>query len=274
MTRGRGPGSTLLVPVLFFLALGLVLPATADRASAKDRPLFQVSTIRALLAGVYDGETTMADLLSHGGLGLGTFNGLDGEMIVLDGVVYRASVNSTAAPAPLTDKTPFAMVVPFSCDRIVKAGRADSLADLKWALTRSMATDNLFHAFRMEGRFQTLRVRSVPAQDKPYRPLAEAVKGQEVYGLTEIDGVLLGFYAPEYAAGVTVPGFHFHFISRDRTTGGHVLDCSFEEMAVKVDVIRDFSLHLPTDRAFGQADLSGERKSELERVEKTPGTAD
>lgn len=58
--------------------------------------LFQYSTLEALLGGVYDGEVTVGELLTHGDFGLGTFNSLDGEMIILG--ESATSCDLTAAP--------------------------------------------------------------------------------------------------------------------------------------------------------------------------------
>ncbi len=59
--------------------------------------LFQASTIAALLEGAYDGDLSFAKLAEHGDLGLGTLNGLDGEMVALEGRFYRADVEGRVA---------------------------------------------------------------------------------------------------------------------------------------------------------------------------------
>ena len=64
-----------------------------------ERVIYQTSLMSALLSGVYEGETTMADLLQHGDFGLGTFNHLDGEMIAFNRKFSSCVV--TAAPAAL-----------------------------------------------------------------------------------------------------------------------------------------------------------------------------
>ena len=64
-----------------------------------DHAVYQTSTMGALLDGVYDGDVTIAELLRHGDFGLGTFNHLDGEMLVLDGVCYQLRGDGSAAVA-------------------------------------------------------------------------------------------------------------------------------------------------------------------------------
>ncbi|NLO29340.1 MAG: alpha-acetolactate decarboxylase, partial [Methanosarcina mazei] len=62
------------------------VPAISNNASDV---LYQVSTIDALLLGVYDGVLPVSDLKTHGDFGIGTFDGLEGEMLALDGNYYQ-----------------------------------------------------------------------------------------------------------------------------------------------------------------------------------------
>ncbi|CEF57235.1 acetolactate decarboxylase [Acetobacter ghanensis] len=80
--------------------------------------LYQTSTMAALLDAVYDGETTLDELLQHGNFGLGTFNSLDGEMIVTDGVVRQFRAEGLAAEVPGSLKTPFACVTYFEPEKM------------------------------------------------------------------------------------------------------------------------------------------------------------
>ncbi|MEZ5042105.1 MAG: acetolactate decarboxylase [Saprospiraceae bacterium] len=83
-----------------------------------------------------------------------------------------------------------------------------------------------FYAIRIEGNFQQVITRSVPQQEKPYPTLAEAIEQQVVFEYTQMEGTMVGIYMPQSAANEGIPGFHFHFISKDKTRGGHLLDCT------------------------------------------------
>src|SRR3954453_15163407 len=72
--------------------------------------LFQASTIAALLQGAYDGDLSFSELAEHGNLGLGTLNGLDGEMIAIDRRFYRADVDGAVSEVDGATRTPFAVV--------------------------------------------------------------------------------------------------------------------------------------------------------------------
>jgi alpha-acetolactate decarboxylase len=78
--------------------------------------LYQRSTIGALLAGIFDGDETVGELLTRGDFGLGTFNALDGEMVVLDGACYHLRSDGTVELANLAARTPFAAVTRFEAE--------------------------------------------------------------------------------------------------------------------------------------------------------------
>src|SRR5437016_13657277 len=94
---------------MLWRALMLLLFAAAS-APAPAAEVYQISTISSLLAGGYDGDTTVGELLRHGSLGLGTFNGVDGELMLLDGKVYRGTVDGRAHLVASPDLPPFAVV--------------------------------------------------------------------------------------------------------------------------------------------------------------------
>src|ERR1700757_1765539 len=87
--------------------------AHAMLAHHHGREVYQTSTMGALLDGVYDGDVTIRELLRHGDFGLGTFNGLDGEMLVLDGVCYQLRSDGSAQVAESDQRTPFGVVTWF-----------------------------------------------------------------------------------------------------------------------------------------------------------------
>lgn len=253
--------------IRFALVLLLSVWPVACLAGGNADGVYQVSVIDALLAGAYDGTVSMEQLTRRGDFGLGTFNGLDGEMIVLDGQVWRVAVDGTPRKVPGQDMTPFASVVRFEPDMQLSAGPCAGLDALNGQLDRSLPTANLFYAARLNARFSFVRTRSVPAQTKPYPPLAEVVRHQAVFELEEVEGTLVGLRCPPFAKGVNVPGWHWHFLSADRRSGGHVLDLAFGGGELSVDVLRGLRLELPDQPGFAGADLATDRAEELERVE-------
>jgi acetolactate decarboxylase len=251
---------------LFALALTLALPVLA----APDREtLFQVSTLDALIAGLYDGVLPLRDLLTHGDFGLGTFDALDGEMVVLDGQVYQITADGVVHRLPETATTPFAAVTRFDADLTIPLPAPTDWKGLQALLDARLPSLNLFHAVRIDGTFAMMKVRSVPRQPKPYtKNLLEVAAAQPVYEWTNVQGSLVGFRCPYFVHGVNVPGYHLHFLSADRTRGGHLLDCRVSQATLTADPTPTFRLELPTTPAYAKAALPLPDPKATEKVEK------
>lgn len=230
--------------------------------------LTQISTIDALLAGYYDGVMPLEKLLTYGDFGIGTFDKLDGEMIVLDGVIYQFKSDGKLYKAQLTDSTPFASVVHFKSKFQVSVKSVNSYNDFQKIIDNKIENINLLHAVKVTGKFSYMKTRTVPAQQKPYKPLAEVTKTQPIFEKNNQEGLLVGFLLPSYTAGINVPGYHLHFISSDFSFGGHVLEFIIDGANVEIQEIREFKMILPEDSEFGAVDLKKNRTEELHQVEK------
>ena len=257
-------------------ALAVLVPAVLWAAApvfAAPDTVTQMATIDALLAGAYDGQWPCGLLKEHGDVGIGTFHRLEGEMIVLDGVVYQALVDGRVVRVADEVTTPFASVAPFLPDERVELPPGCDYDALKSLLDGKVEGLNVFWGIRVEGRFSAMTVRSVPAQERPYAPLAQVVKNQAVFHLGDVTGTLIGFRCPAYVKGINVPGYHLHFLSRDRRSGGHVLDFELARGAAEIDLYRNLLLMLPEKGSgFEALDLDKDRGKELEDVEQGPGT--
>lgn len=227
---------------VFVCALCLLLGLAGQLPAAT---LHQTGTIEALSAGDYAGQTPMPTLAAQGDFGLGTFDALNGEMVVLDGVVYQVTVDGVVHTAKPGQAAPFAQVVRFA--GTIDLGRVDGL-DLP-GLTASLAArlpdPSKMCAVRVDGRFGKLTVRSVPAQTKPWPPLAEAVAHQATYPLADEQGTLVGFYTPPGLPALSPPGWHFHYLSADRRRGGHVLSIKVDAAKARGEAVTAMDLRLP-----------------------------
>jgi acetolactate decarboxylase len=230
--------------------------------------LFQVSTIDALLQGVYDGILPVAELETHGDFGIGTFDGLEGEMLALDGNYYQIKTDGIAYPVSGEMTSPFATVTYFEADKYFRLEEPANLTELEAFLDLNLPSENLFYAVRVDGNFSYIKARSVPRQEKPYPKLADAVSTQSVFEFENISGTLVGFRAPEYVKGVNVPGYHLHFITQDRSAGGHVLDLEMENGDAALDITSAFFMELPTSGDFYDVELGQDLQTDMEKVEK------
>lgn len=229
--------------------------------------LFQTSTIDALVQGVYDGDMTFGELRKRGDFGIGTFNGIDGEMIAFDGRFYQITSDGKARPVRDEMRTPFASVTSFAPDIVIPVDGL-TLEGLQKRIDGALPSANWYYAVRVTGRFESVRTRSVPRQQPPYRSLTEVVKTQPVFHFRDVDGVLAGFRCPEFAKGVNVPGYHLHFLNREATAGGHVLGLVLVNGKIEIGIQREIHLSLPSTASFGRANLAIDRSSEIRVVEK------
>ena len=247
--------------------LPLAALAIALGAQADDRrdTLYQISTIDALLSGVYDPLARLADVLPHGDFGLGTFESLDGELILLDGQIYRAGADGQVTRMPPETATPFVAVTRFDADQVLEVPPGLDYAAFRTWLEARLPSRNIPYAVRLDGRFEQVAYRSVPRQDRPFRPLGEVQQSFFEQGATS--GTLVGFWCPAFTKGVNVPGFHLHFLADDRHHPGHLLDFRLAAGKVQLDLTDDWQVALPMAPAFLERDLSGDRSATLHAVE-------
>lgn len=228
------------------LLCGILLSAcSSDKSSnASADTLYQTSTIQALLVGNYDGLQSIEDLKTQGNLGIGTFDALDGELVMIDQKVYQVKASGEVLEVVDSITTPFAAVTFFDEDIYKELENINDYDSLKIELDKLIEHEDLFYAFRIDATFQYVMTRSVPAQEKPYPVLSEVTKNQPVFEYTDVPGSLVGFWCPSYVGGINVPGYHLHFISDDRTMGGHLLDMSFEHADISIDITDSFNMEL------------------------------
>lgn len=233
--------------------------STAAFAGDARDVLYQYATLDALMAGVYDGQLTVAELAAHGDQGLGTVNHLDGEMVVLDGTAYQVAYDGSVHVLDGERLTPFAVVTDFDADTSFKAAAPMTFDQLKAAIDAARPSANLPYAIRVEGTFATLKTRSVAAQSQPYRPLPDVLKEQSEFEFINVEGTIVGFWLPSYMNGPNAGGYHMHFVTAARDAGGHVLDCQPADVTVTLDETSEWEAELPTEGAFVSTKFSDEQ---------------
>ena len=206
--------------------------------------LYQISTIATLSAGGYDGLIEVDELLDHGDFGLGTFDHLDGEMMVLDGTVYRVPADGVPAEVDGSVTTPFAAVTTWDSEAGHSFSDPMSCADFQTAIDELLVSTNLPYAIKVEGQFTSLTTRSEERQDPPYEPLTDVLANQIVFNLSDVDATFVGFRLPDYMANSNSAGYHFHAVTDDLTAGGHVLDCQTGDVTVELDRIDSWQVDL------------------------------
>jgi acetolactate decarboxylase len=231
------------MPLAAMAALLAVCAAAPAQSPARD-VLYQLSTYSALKAGAYDGFQSYGEVKKHGDFGIGAFDAMDGEMILLDGTVYRVASDGKVAAMDDSARSSYCTVTFFDADQDASLENSVDYAYLKSYLDTAVPTNRIC-AVRITGTFMHVKTRSVPAQAKPYPPLDEVIRQQTVFEFNNIAGTAIGFRFPSFMDGVQVPGYHLHFLTADKTGGGHLLDFKTEKVQVEIDDTPEFRMILP-----------------------------
>lgn len=237
--------------------LAVFLPIVALGARQPVSRGFQISTLDALSAGVFQGAMNFRELRQYGNFGLGTFAGLDGEMIGLENRFYQ--VKSDGAVVTVTDaaQTPFAVVTQFRPTQIITLTGTLTYAELQTALDQKLPSLNYPYALAIRGQFPQLEFRSVPGQAPPYPTLGAVVKQQTLFNFEQVSATLVGFRLPQNMQGINAAGYHFHGLTQDKKGGGHLLAGKFQDPIIQVQLIQDWQTSFPDTAAFAQSPLPG-----------------
>lgn len=254
-------------------ALAPIAESAPTAAAGDPDRITQISVINALLLGHFDGTMPFGSLLEHGDFGLGTLDALDGELVVLDGRGYQIKSDGAVEEVGPDSMIPFAIVTPFGTDGELPCPATDSLAALERRLDDVIGHRNNFVAIRIDAELAAATLRSVHPQSKPYRPINVRKDFQSVWKKDNLSGTLVGIRSPVWAQGVTVPGYHWHFLAADRRSGGHVLDCHVRAGIVRFDICGSWLVKLEESAEFNGVDLSTDMREELERIERLRGIA-
>ena len=244
---------------------------TSAASTAKDtETIYQVALLQSLTQGYYDGIIKASKLKEHGDTGIGTFQGVNGEMIVIDGKVYQALGDGTVKEAADDETIPFSNVTFFDSDISVDLKDIKDMASFKSELDKTVNEKgkNMFYMVKISGTFEKMHVRTELKQEKPYKSLDKALEtDQREFNYENITGTVVGLYCPDYMGGLNATGWHFHFISDDRTKGGHMLELSFKEAKAELDLTPEFDLELSDNSDFQSMELAKDVNDAIKKVE-------
>jgi acetolactate decarboxylase len=210
----------------------------------KEDQLFQLAAFNTFSTGQYAGTMSYADLEKHGDFGIGTFDGLDGEMIALDGVFYQIPSSGVPREADPTQTAPYATITYFQADKTLTVSGLN-YTGLKAYLDGQLTAKDAIYAIKVNGNFDSAQTRSPEKQTQPYPNINDALKTQHFFSLTSVSATAVGFYFPSSMDGVDYAGYHLHLITSDHTAGGHLLDCTIQNATVEVETINNYNLVLP-----------------------------
>lgn len=233
--------------------------------------IYQVSLLQALAYGDYHGSVTAAELKQHGNIGIGTFDRLNGELILLEGQIYRAAGDGSVEVVSNEETIPFAVVTFMDTDVSRQLTQIPDFDALHKELEQMVSARgiNRFYMIRIDGLFREMNVRSVYAQHMPYRRLSEVLEQEQTFfNYQNIEGTMVGLYCPPYMSYLNAVGWHFHFLSEDKTKGGHVLGSQIADALLRWKDIDGFQVKLPQNNMFSGFDLSVDQSADIEKIEK------
>ncbi len=236
---------------LFLLILALFIPGCTS--GDKDM-IFHYSVLKALDNGVLEGNMTAGRLKKHGNFGLGTFNRLNGEMIMLDHVVYRISPDGKIIQPGNETLIPYSVVTFYTQEDTMSMNGEINYQALKSYVARRLPSQNLFYAFRIRGKFDFIKCGGANMQDKPYnKSLLEMLADRPLYEGKNITGTLAGFWCPAFIGDINTAGFHLHFLSDDHNFGGHLMEFTAQSLELGYDVKSVYKILLPDSEIFRKA---------------------
>jgi acetolactate decarboxylase len=244
----------------------IVSKALAEYLQVSHHTLYQVSTATALVEGIYQGAVRVGTLREHGDLGLGTFENLDGEMVVVDGQFFQVRGDGSVRECDDDALSPFAVVTRFAPESAVTLADCPDLSHLTARFDGLRHSDNIFFALRVDGHFDYIHARAMCRTEEGV-PLVQAAAVQPQFEFHDVPGTLVGFWTPDYARSLNVPGYHLHFLSADRTMGGHMLQCRASNLRLQIQREGDYRIALPETEDFLNADLRRDPAADLSRAE-------
>ena len=237
--------------------------------------IYQISTLQALALGYTRPVVTVKELLEHGDIGLGTFEDVNGEMIVVDGQCFRATEDGTVWEAEPDMGVPFASVAKADFSPGFEVRDIPDIEKMKELLTLKIEEDfglNSMHIVRIDGAFNRVCARSESAYRSQHVDLKDILsQTQRDFMFENIAGTMVCIYYPDYMDGINAPGWHLHFLSEDQSKGGHVFDLELESGKVQLAKINNIEIQLPTEPAFDTYSLKEASGNDIKQVEQGNG---
>jgi acetolactate decarboxylase len=244
----------------------IVSKALGEFLRVSHHTLYQVSTATALVEGIYQGVVRVGTLREHGELGLGTFEHLDGEMVLVDGHCFHVRSDGSVRECDDDVLSPFAVITRFAPEVAVTLDQCPDMSQLTSRFDALRPSDNFFFALRVDGHFAYVHTRAM-CRTAEGVPLVQAAAVQPEFELHDVSGTLVGFWTPEYAKTLNVPGYHVHFVSVDRTSGGHLLQSREAHLCLQIQREGDYRIALPETEDFFKADLRRDPAADLAKAE-------
>ncbi|MDD5311510.1 MAG: acetolactate decarboxylase [Dehalococcoidia bacterium] len=247
-----------LLAALAILLIGSITLTGCAATQSDEKTVFIAGSFGALSRSVYDGEITLGELKRHGDFMLGTTNGIDGELIGLDGKYYQIGAQGKINPADDSWKTPWASATFLKVDKVVTVDKELTWEQLKEYLNSQLPTQNIFYAMKISGTFSYLKARTLTKLNRPYptTPYATISQNEPTFEFNNVESTLVTFFSPSCTGDLNYPGYHAHFLNSGNNYGGHVLDCRIARGSVEIGYVPNLTVNLPQNSEYFKLDFS------------------
>lgn len=251
--------------VILYCLFSLVIAGCKDSTVAEDIQVdpkeksdgfFHYSIWAALVNKVYDGNLTVKEGKTKGDIGLGTYNGADGELIMMDGTMYHVPSSGKVSIVPDTMHIPYLNATFFDKDISFDINDKINYDSLRKLIQQQFPSRNFFYGFKIHGEFDTLKLGSLYKQERPYQEgLDSLMPKRPTFNQSKISGTMVGFFCPDFMGDINVAGFHLHFLSDDKQVGGHVMEFVGKNFKVEMDQITSYEFILPDTEDYRKVNL-------------------
>jgi len=236
-----------------------------ENANFNKDTIFQVSTLEALLTGSLDGFISIKDLKTKGDFGIGGITGLDGAMVVLDGEWYHCKDDCRVFSIDDNEMSPKFMISSFNTDKRIDINKKINYEEIKEIINSERPTSNIMYAVKIEGKFDNIKFKVYPKQNKPYQIGTVIAKSKKERTLENVKGTLVGYIMPNHLLDITSVEYHLHFVTDDKVYGGHLIDFQLSEASVYLDYKHNLQLVVPQTEEYYKGDLCN-RQYEIEEI--------
>lgn len=223
---------------------------TSEAPALEKNTFYQYNIWWGFVNKVFDGDLTVKEMKSRGDIALGSYTQLDGELVMLDGIPYRVREDGIVS-VPEDDEQVVYVDAAFFEPEMTFDLQATNYDSLRSMINAKLPSQNQFYSFRIKGDFKYVKCGGLHKQEKPYDDgLDVLIPKRPIFEKENFSGTLVGFFCPEFIGHINVAGYHFHFISEDKTFGGHVMEFEAKNLQVEIDPLLEYHFALPNTSDF------------------------
>ncbi|WP_372473323.1 acetolactate decarboxylase [Capnocytophaga sp. ARDL2] len=234
----------------------------------KHNRLYQYGIADGFVNGLYRGTLPIGEIKFKGDFGLGAPDMLYGELTMLDGRIYQTKATGQTIEPEDDFKTSILFTTFFKADTFFNVDKSIQEKAL-WALiSEKLQHKNGIYAIKITGKFDFVKTRAFPpVKSEPFPVITELFDTQNFFEFTKTEGTLIGFYMPEFLNGINSKGYHFHFLSKDKKQGGHLLDFVGNNLKIEISELQGIDIDIPKDADFQNFKFQTKDNEILKRVE-------